>query len=100
MQRTLFFSPTTVTAGTGGTYDLVPADTTAGTRLVEVPRGNGSYLALEFRQPAGAFDTFASTAPVANGVSIRIDYGSGTTQTRLLDTTSAPGTPPATPQRV
>lgn len=84
-----FISPTTVTAGVGGTYDLVPADTTAGTRLVEVPRGDGSYLGLEYRQPTGVFDTFASTAPVANGVSIRIDYGSGTTQTRLLDTTTS-----------
>ena len=82
-----YITPVTTTAGVGGSYDLVPADSTAGgTRMVRIPRGDGSYLSLEFRRPTGSFDTFAATAPVANGVTIRIDWGTGTKQTMLVDT--------------
>jgi chitodextrinase len=85
-----YVAPVTTTAGTGGTYTLVPADSTTGTRLVRVPRGDGSYLSLEFRQPAGVFDTFPASSAVANGITLRIDWGTGTKQTTLIDT--VPGT--------
>lgn len=46
------------------------------------------YYYLEFRQPFGAFDTFAGTDPVVNGVSIRIasDYPV-LNKSQLIDTT-------------
>jgi hypothetical protein len=83
-----FISPYTVPA-TGGTYTLVPADnatSTAGPRMLRIARTDGTYLALELRQPTGVFDNFLSTDRVVNGVSLRIDSGSGAI-TKLLDAT-------------
>jgi chitodextrinase len=60
------------TVTTGGSYLLAPAELTGTTRLLRVARGDGTYLNLEFRQPWGIFDNFATSDPVVNGVSVRI----------------------------
>ena len=57
---------------------------------VRIPRGDSSYLYLEYRRPFGTFDAFSTTDPVVNGVSIRIapDYGT-VIESRLVDTVPA-----------
>ena len=67
-----WLAPTTVT--TSGTYSLAPAESTstAVPRLLRIPRGDGTFLNLELRQPGGTFETFSSASAVANGVSVRI----------------------------
>lgn len=76
------------TATTTSSYLLVPADSTAGVRLVRVPRGDGTYLNLEFRQPTGVFDTFGAADAVVNGVTIRVAPDLGTiVQSQLVDAT-------------
>ncbi len=83
---------TTTAAGEGGTWTIAPVDAGAGVRLLRVPRSDGSYLSLEFRQPQGAFDTFAGSAPVATGVTMRLDHGVGNRQTVLFDANPATAT--------
>lgn len=84
----LGWNMTTTTATTNGTYALAPADAGAGVRLLRVPRGNGTFLNLEFRQPTGLFDTFSLTDPVAQGVSIRIAPDTNQiVQSQLIDAT-------------
>ena len=59
--------------------------------MVRVPRGNGQYYYLEYRQPYGSyFDNFSSTDPAVNGVTLRLapDYPT-ITQSLLLDATPA-----------
>ena len=80
-----WLAPVTAEAGVSGTWALSPLDSGAGTRMVRIPRGDGTYLSLEYRQPHGSFDTFGSTAPVATGVTLRLDRGVGTKQTVLFD---------------
>jgi gametolysin peptidase M11/fibronectin type III domain protein len=75
-----------------GIVTLTPTELGGSPRLVRVPRGDGTYLNLEFRQPAGPFDDFAASDPVVNGVSVRVapDLGS-LVQSKLIDGT--PGSP-------
>lgn len=71
-----------------GTYTLGPsADMTAQTRLLRIPRGDGSVLDVEARRPYGLFDTWSPSASVSQGVLIRIHYPNDLVQTRLLDAT-------------
>ena len=71
-----------------GRFTLTHASATSGTRIIGIPRGNGTALYLEFRRPYGTyFDNFSSTNPVVLGVTIRIAGGwSQITQTQLIDT--------------
>jgi chitodextrinase len=80
----------TVTAA--GDYPLGAADDPASAiKAIRVARGDGTYLYLELREPWGTFDTFSTTDPAVNGVSIRIANDWTTIiQSRLIDTT--PGT--------
>ena len=75
-----------------GTYTLMHASATSGTRIIGIPRGNGTWLYLEYRRPHGTyFDNFSSTDPAVRGVSIRLAAGwTQITQTQLIDT--RPGT--------
>jgi Gametolysin peptidase M11 len=74
----------TVTANSSLT--LAPADSAGGTRLVRVPRSDGTYLNLEYRQPTGLFDAFKTTDAVVGGVSVRVAPDFGTiTQSKLVD---------------
>jgi hypothetical protein len=81
-----------------GTYTMQPMQQpTAGIKGLKVVDQNavnslGTYY-VEFRQPYGAFDTFAATDPVANGVLIHqeafISDSFGYASTQLIDTTPA-----------
>jgi hypothetical protein len=77
-----------VTATSSGDYTVTPAEAPGGTPVVRIPRASGQYLTLEFRQPYGVFDTFASTSPVVNGVTLRVT-GSAMAPTQLVDCTPA-----------
>jgi hypothetical protein len=82
----------TVTAS--GDYLLAPAEVQSATAVssLRIQRTTTTWFTLEFRQHYGSyFETFASTAPVATGVTIRLtsDY-STLVQSQLIDST--PGT--------
>lgn len=82
----LGWSMGTVTATTTLSTTLAPADVGTGTRLVRVPRGDGTYLNLEYRQPTGLFDNFSSLSPVVGGVSVRVAPDTGSiVQSQLID---------------
>jgi len=76
-----------------GDYTLAPIEssTPAASQVLRIPRGDGTYLTLEYRQPSPGFDSFSMSDPVVNGVTVRVT-GSETTrvQSRLVDAT--PGT--------
>jgi hypothetical protein len=82
----------TVTASSSGVHRLAPAELSGTPRLLRIPRGNGTYLNLEYRRPWGIFDDFTSSDPVVNGVSIRVGPElSSLVQSLLIDAT--PGSP-------
>ena len=83
---------TTAAVGADGSWTIAPVDAGSGTRLLRIPRGDGSYLSLEYRQPQGSFDTFSATSPAATGVTIRLDHGVGNRQTVLFDANPATAT--------
>ena len=87
-----WLAPATAEAAAPGTWTLSPLDSGLGTRMVRIPRGDGTFLSLEYRQPNGFFDTFSTTAPVATGVTLRLDRGVGTKQTVLFDANPATAT--------
>lgn len=82
------------TVSTSGTYSLVPIETlSSGIQSLRIlrsvnPLGTlGRYYYLEFRQPS-VFDNFATSAPVVNGISLRLSGEfSSTDRSLLLDTT-------------
>jgi hypothetical protein len=82
------------TVTTSGVYTLAPADIAGGTpKLIRVPRGDGTFLNLEYLQPEGSFDSFSGTDPAVTGVSIRIAPDLGTiVQSKLIDATPATAT--------
>ncbi len=85
-----WMSRQTITAN--GTYQLAPANGPAGgaPRLLQISRPNGTYLELELRKITPIFDNYATTAPVVNGVSLRLGPSPTTTsivQSKLLDAT-------------
>lgn len=62
-----------------GIYTITPIEyLSSGPQGIFIPRDRlpsgevSTYYALEYRQPYGLFDTFNSTDPVVNGVSIRL----------------------------
>ncbi len=74
------------TATASGTFLLAPSDTVGGLRMLRIPRSAGEYLVLEFRQPTGLFDNFATTSPFVNGVVLRLaPETTSRVQSRLLD---------------
>lgn len=80
-----------VVASAPGNYTLVPDEqpNAAQTQVLEVPRGDGSFFVLDYRQPSGTFDDFAASAPIVNGVTVHLlhyDAG-GLWQSDLLDMT-------------
>lgn len=80
-----------LTVTTAGRYTVGVANSTSATphRIVRVPRGDGNFFYLEFRQPGGLIDTFLATDPVVNGVSIRLNPDTSRIQSKLIDTTPA-----------
>ena len=82
----------TRTVTSTGTYTLSHASGASGTRIIGIPRGNGTFLYLEYRRPYGTqFDDFSYSDPAVRGVSIRLASSwTRITQTQLIDT--RPGT--------
>mgnify|MGYP001558620979 FL=1 len=76
----------TLTVTANGIYTIAPIEqASAGVQAIRIPRGS-SYYYLEYRQPYG-YDNFPSSAPVVNGVSIRIAPPYPViTQSNLIDT--------------
>ncbi|WP_230959186.1 RICIN domain-containing protein [Burkholderia stagnalis] len=75
-----------------GTYRLAPLwSALPGKQGYRLPRGDGSYLVLEFRRPRGAkgtYEDWPDTSPFANGVAVRIvRYPGGSIQNTLVDAT-------------
>jgi fibronectin type 3 domain-containing protein len=71
-----------------GNYTLAAAQLAGGTpRILRVARPSGDFYYLEYRRPYGLFDPFSSTAPVVNGVSIRIAPDTRRIPSQLIDTT-------------
>ncbi|AOJ64329.1 carbohydrate-binding protein [Burkholderia ubonensis] len=75
-----------------GTYRLAPLwSVLPGKQGYRLPRGDGSYLALEFRRPRGAkgaYEDWPDTSPFVNGVTVRIvRYPGGAIQNTLVDAT-------------
>ncbi|MEA2437626.1 MAG: hypothetical protein QOF65_2182, partial [Thermoleophilaceae bacterium] len=77
----------TVTAN--GTYTINSTATHGGIQLLRIRRpGTSLYYDLSLRSASGVFDTFASTDPIVQGVSIHTDPNtSAITQSLLIDTT-------------
>ncbi len=71
-----------------GVYRVATAEISGGVpRVLRVTRPSGNYYYLEYRQPYGRYDNFASTAAVVNGVAIRIAPGVGSMSfSKLIDT--------------
>src|SRR5262249_3926661 len=57
-----------------------------------IPRGDGSYLSLEFRPATPPYDDYVATDPMINGVIIRIVTSGSTVHNRLVDATPATST--------
>ena len=81
---------TTVTSATAGQYTVgVVSQAASVPKIVRVARGDGTFYYLEFRQPFGAFDNFATTNSAVNGVLLRIATDRTNTIGKLLDATPA-----------
>lgn len=78
----------TKTVDASGTYTLAKAFATSGVRIIGIPRGDGTWLYLEYRRPFGQyFDNFSTSSSAASGVTIRLAKGWSTiTQSGLIDT--------------
>jgi chitodextrinase len=79
----------TATATVTGEYALTSVYGAYGAvQQLRIQRTTSTYLALELRQPASLFDTFALADPAVTGVSVRITGELTTrTQSQLLDMT-------------
>lgn len=75
------------TVVTSGTYVLTHASATSGTRILGLPRGDGTWMYLEYRRPYGThFDNFRSGDPAVTGVTVRLGAGwTAIARTQLLD---------------
>ena len=87
MQLGLLAPDEVQTATSNGTYRFGPA-AVAGElpRVLRVPKPNGDYYYLEYRQPYGSFDDFPAAAAVVNGVTIRLAPELAAVRSRLIDT--------------
>ncbi len=79
----------------GNTYTLAPYFGAGPTKLVRIPRGDGTFFDLDIRSPYGSFDTYSAGSPAVAGVTIRVGQGTASPtwspkMTLLVDTT--PGT--------
>jgi chitodextrinase len=76
----------TITAN--GNYTVAVAQVAGGTpRILRVALPSGDFYYLEYRRPYGLFDPFSSSAPVVNGVSIRLAPNTKRIPSQLIDTT-------------
>ncbi|MFM8266903.1 MAG: fibronectin type III domain-containing protein [Ilumatobacteraceae bacterium] len=83
-----WLSGAVVTASTTTTQVIAPLESGSGVRMVRVPRGNGTYLWIDFRQPTGLFDNFTAGSAIVSGVSLRIaPETTSLVQSQLIDVT-------------
>ena len=81
------------TVTSDGTYQLGALALDDATRVLRIPRGDGTELNLEIRRPFGLFDDFQPTSAVTQGLSVRIATPPPVLAlTRLLDMTPASST--------
>jgi hypothetical protein len=84
-------SPPITTVTTSGRYKIEPYSAgTVGAKAIRVPRGNGNYYYIEYRQPIGADSVLATTGNLTRGVIVRTATPTDATSSRQLDMT--PGT--------
>ncbi len=81
-----------VIGGPGNTYTIAPYFGSGPVKLVRVPRGDGTFIDLDYRSTYGSFDTFAAGSPPVTGVTMRLAVGtasptSSPKDTNLIDTT-------------
>jgi chitodextrinase len=86
-----------VVGAPGNTFTIAPYFSTGATKLVRIPRGDGSYFDLDYRMTYGAIDTFAAGSPAVSGVMIRLGWGTASPTnsplaTQLIDTTPSTAT--------
>jgi len=75
---------------TTGVYTLAPVEqyNPTGVQALRIAHGSSSYEMLEFRQPYGTFDSFSTSDPVVNGVTVRLVPSYDTyANTQIIDTT-------------
>jgi len=74
-----------------GTYKMAPLFTDANAAVAKglrLFRSDGSYLALEFRQPTTGFEHWPADDPFVNGVIVRVArFSEGSVSSSLVDTT-------------
>jgi hypothetical protein len=84
----LAFPVVATVATADGTWTVVPPGSQAGSALLRIPRGDGDFLDIEYRQPSGMFDIFAPDSAVATGVTLRIAPAlSRAASSKLVDVT-------------
>ncbi len=84
---------TTVTSANPGQHTIgVVSQATSVPKIVRVARGDGTFYYLEYRQPFGTWDNFASTNSAVNGVLVRIATDRTNTRAQLLDGSPATST--------
>jgi Gametolysin peptidase M11 len=85
-----------------GTYVLTHASSATGTRILGIPRGDGTWMYLEYRRPYGThFDNFRARDPVVTGVTVRLgSTWTAMARTQLLDMRPSTGTFADAPLRV
>ncbi|MEV6108870.1 hypothetical protein AB0M28_29830, partial [Streptomyces sp. NPDC051940] len=64
----------------------------SGVQEYRIPRGDGSYLSLEYRRATPPYDDYAAGDPLVNGVIVRIVSSGSTVHNRLVDATPATAT--------
>lgn len=83
-----------VQGGPGNTYTIAPYFGTGTVKLVRIPRGDGTFIDMDFRTPYGNIDTFTAGSPAVSGVTLRLAVGTASPTgspkaTDLIDTTPA-----------
>ena len=57
-----------------GMYRIGPLESATGIRALRIPRASGQNMYVELRRPFGAFDTWAATDDLINGVLLNEDH--------------------------
>jgi len=84
-------SPPITTVAASGRYRIEPYSAASlGPKAIRIPRGNGNYYYLEYRQPIGFDSVLATTGNLTRGVIVRTGSPADPASSRQLDMT--PGT--------
>lgn len=69
-----------------GTYRLGALGDASSPQELRIPRGDGTYLSVEYRQRLSPYDSFTDDSPFFHGVVVRIISVKGTVTNTLIDT--------------